>query len=44
MDDLLWFSGITLDTPLQDIGWTYVLVLGLSVAAFYYVTKALHGE
>lgn len=26
MKDLLWWHGLTWDTPLRDIGWTYVAI------------------
>lgn len=26
---LLWWDGITWDTPLRDIGWTYIVLLVL---------------
>lgn len=29
MQDLLWFSGITWNTPIRDIGWSYVAALAL---------------
>lgn len=29
MSDLLWFHGITGQTPIRDIGWTYVLLIML---------------
>lgn len=27
MSDLLWFHGITWETSLRDIGWTYVVMI-----------------
>lgn len=27
MADLLWFSGITFDTPMRDIGWTWLFLI-----------------
>ena len=29
MDELLWWGGITPDTSIRDIGWTYVLIVVL---------------
>lgn len=40
LDDLLWFNGITLNTPLRDIGWSYVVILVLVFAALRLLGKA----
>lgn len=32
---LLWWSGITLDTKMNDIGWSYVIVGVLSIVIVY---------
>jgi hypothetical protein len=39
LNDLLWFSGITWDTPLRDIGWSYVFVLALIVLLIYCIKQ-----
>jgi hypothetical protein len=41
MNDLLWWNGITPDTPLRDIGWSYVFVLGLLALAVHFLCKGL---
>lgn len=35
MKELLWFHGITWDTPLRDIGWTYVVMLAIGGVLIY---------
>ena len=40
MSALLWWSGITLNTPVRDIGLTYVL-LAVCVYSFGYLTARL---
>lgn len=32
MADLLWWSGITMQTPVNEIGWTYVVLAVLLLA------------
>lgn len=39
MLSLLWFSGINFDTPIGDIGWTYVVLLLLIVFVIYMCIK-----
>lgn len=39
MEDLLWFSGIHWNTPLRDIGWSYVIISGLLMILVHMVTK-----
>lgn len=41
MDDLLWFQGIHWDTPLRDIGWTYMFGLGLGSLLVWQVKKMI---
>lgn len=44
MDDLLWFHGITWHTPIRDIGWTYLVMLGLGGWATAVVRRAFRGD
>ena len=39
MSDLLWFKGITWNTPIGDIGWTWVFLFGLIIALAINVYK-----
>lgn len=41
MFNLLWFHGITSDTPLREVGWTYVLVAFLVGLVIHLIGKAL---
>ncbi len=41
MEDLLWFSDIHWNTPLSDIGWTYVLMLALGAIATHAIKQAI---
>lgn len=37
---LLWFSGISGDTEIGEIGWTYVVLVGLIAFLFYILWSA----
>jgi len=38
MSGLIWFGQITGDTPIRDIGWTYVVLL----AGFAFIAACIH--
>lgn len=42
--DLLWLSGIGWDTPLRDIGWSYVFLAGLVIALVHLVVREMRRD
>lgn len=39
-NDLLWWDGITWDTPLNQIGWTYIAVGALGMYGIILIVRA----
>lgn len=44
MNELLWWHGIGWDTPLRDIGWSYVACIILGALVVHLVRKALNPD
>jgi hypothetical protein len=39
-----WFEGIGWNTPVRDIGWTYVLLAFLISLLIYFIVRLIKGE
>lgn len=36
-----WFHDINMDTPINDIGWTYVIMAALILFLVYYIVQLI---